>query len=432
MSAVGWSWLRRLFQNVAIRQRSQRTLPKRKRSTVPLIEPLEAMALLSAGARMVNDPIVNLDRAGHQRLVRHATHPRVSPSSGTSADQAPVTPPAQTVSIGDTLTNFANEPLAPALNLFDPSLGTLLSVTVSHSAIIQSMITSQNLSPSSPTVITATFSGSYQIDGLNQPIIQPTQTLTSQPMPAGVFGSGTDTVVFPTLQLTSSSTSTFTDSSSLAFFTGSSGRSAITLTMTATGVATASAPNGNLLTVTRTSASSMVMVTYTYVPVMLPCPTVAGIGRLGVHHQRTQLIVTFDGPVDATKAENPHNYSVLTPSGTKIPIKSATYNPTTNAVTLIPAEHLNVHRRFRLSVVLPCPNSQPPETVVIPFGGKRSLIGFHNHRGELVSVKNGRINGFDNRRGQFIAVHNGKIERFIHRSAAVHGGALRRAPASFR
>jgi hypothetical protein len=173
----------------------------------------------------------------------------------------------------------------------------------------------------------------------------------------------------------------------------------------------------------------MVTVTYTYMPV---CPTVSGIGRMGVHHQRTQLIVTFDGPVDPTKAENPQNYSIITRSGTKIPIESATYNPTTNAVTLIPAERLNVHRRFRLSVVLPCPNSQTPETVVIPFGGKGSLIGFHNHRGELVSVKNGRINGFDNDHGQFIAVQNGKIERFKYRSAAVHGSADPGGPSTSR
>ncbi len=61
--------------------------------------------------------------------------------------------------------------------------------------------------------------------------------------------------------------------------------------------------------------------------------------------------------------------------------------------------------------MIPCPNEATPETVVIPFGSKDSLIGFHNHKGEYVSVKNGRINGFLNRSGQFIPVHNRKIER---------------------
>ncbi len=390
MGAVGWMWLRRLSRSALTWESRPRAHSQRKRKTIPGVEPLEAMALLSTGSSLMSGAAVHLHHSSKDRLVGHAPKPPVSYTADMSSDQAPVTPAAQTVSIGETLTNFTNQPLSPALNLFNPSLGTLLSVAVSHSATIQSNITSTNRSTSSSTVITATFSGSYQIDGLNQPISQPTKTLTSQPMPAGVFGSGTDTVTFPPLVLTDSSTTTFTDPGSLAFFTSSSGRSAITLTMNATAAATASALNGNLLTTTESSASATVTVTYTYLPV---CPSVVGIGRIGVHHQSTQLIVTFDGPVDVIKAENPGDYLVITRSGKTIPIKSATYNPATNSVTLIPARRLNVHHHFRLSLVIPCPNEQTGETVVIPFGGKRSLIGFYNHR------------------GQFIPVHNGKIER---------------------
>ena len=135
---------------------------------------------------MMSGAAEHLAHSSHHRLVRHVTKPHVSSTDLMSSDQAPVTSPAQTVSIGNTPTNFTNQPLSPTLNLFNPSLGTLLSVTISHSATIQSNITSQNLSPSSATVITATFSGSYQIDGLNQPISQPTKTLTS---PAHASGS---------------------------------------------------------------------------------------------------------------------------------------------------------------------------------------------------------------------------------------------------
>ena len=135
-------------------------------------------------------------------------------------------------------------------------------------------------------------------------------------------------------------------------------------------------------------------VSYTYIPV---CPTVAGIGRIGVHHQPTQLVVTFDGPVDPAKAADPADYYVIRPSGKTIRIKSATFDPATNSATVVPATRLNVHYDFKLSVMLPCPNEQTGETVVVPFGGKGSLIGFHNHRGEFVTVKNGRITGFDNR-----------------------------------
>jgi hypothetical protein len=306
------------------------------------------------------------------------------------------------VSLPQTLTNFANEPLSPTLNLFNPTLGTLLSVTVSHTATIQSDITSQNRSTSSATVITASLAGSYQITGLNQTISQPTNTISSAPTPAGTFGSGTDTVTFPPLLLTDSSSSTFTDPASLAFFTSSSGRTAVTLAMTATATASAAAPNGNLLTTTSSSASSTVTVTYTYMPV---CPTVSGIGRIGVHQQHTKLVVTFSGPVDTTKADNPDNYSVITRSGKTIPIKSATFNPATNSVTLVPRRRLNVHYHFHLSLVIPCANEQTPQTVIVPFGGKRSLIGFHNHRGEFVSVEHGRIVGYYNKSGTFIKVH---------------------------
>jgi hypothetical protein len=411
MSAV--MWVRRVFHSVLTREIRPRTRFPRRRQTVPVVEPLEAMALLSTG--MVHGAAVDLAHSSAHRLLRHVTQPHVSHvtqphvsnTDPMSSEQTPVSTPVQTVSLSNTLTNFTNLPLSPTLNLFNPSLGTLLSVTVSHSATIQSNITSQNLSPSSPTDITASLSGSYQIDGLNQPITKPTETITSQPMPAGVFGSGTDTVTFPTILIPDSGTTTFTDPASLAFFTSSAGRSAITLTMNATATSTASAPNGNLLTTTDTSASSTVTVSYTYQTV---CPTVSGIGRIGVHHQRTLLVVSFDGPVDVTKAENRANYTVITGSGQRIPIRSATYNPATNSVTLYSSRRLNVHHHFRLSAVIPCANQMTPETVVIPFGSKYSLIGFHNHKGEFVTVKNGRIDGFYNH-GQYIPVHNRKIEK---------------------
>jgi hypothetical protein len=142
------------------------------------------------------------------------------------------------------------------------------------------------------------------------------------------------------------------------------------------------------------------------------CPVVGGIGRIGIHHQPTQLVVTFDGTVDPTKAENRGNYSVLTPAGKTIPVTSATFNPATNSVTLIPGRRLNVHHHFRLSLVLPCVDGQTM-TAVIPFGSKQSLIGFYNRRGEFVSVKDGRIVGFYNNQDQFVPVHTRKVEQII-------------------
>src|SRR5207248_3274602 len=129
-------------------------------------------------------------------------------------------------------------------------------------------------------------------------------------------------------------------------------------------------------------------VSYTYLPPSppppTPCPTPGTIGRIGLHHQRTLLILSFNGAVSPTLAGTASDYSVITSTGKRIPIVSANYNPATNSVTLIPARRLNVHLRFRLSAELPCPNGQSGGTVILPFGGRRSLIGFHDRRGQFV------------------------------------------------
>ena len=416
MDGVSGNWLRRLVHGVLAWKKTPRAGSPRRRKTSPSLEPLEAVALLSAGGYLAGALLVDAHRSDGHRLIRVLArqHPSSTPVV-MSASETPVTTPVQTVSLGNTTTNFTNQPLAPALNLFNPSLGTLESVTIGHSATIQSNVTSTNLSPTSSTVITATMSGTYEIDGLNQPISQPTRMLSSAPTPAGPFGSSTDTVVFPTFVLSDSSTTTFSDPSSLAFFTSTASRTAVTLTMAATANAAASAPNGNLLTTAASSAASTVSVEYTYLPA---CPTVSGIGRIGVHHQETKLVVTFDGPVDPAKAEMPVDYSVIEHSGKEIAIKSATFDPATNSVTLVPATRLNVHYHYDLSVVLPCPNMQTGNTVIVPFGGKGSLIGFHNHRGEFVTVKNARITGFYNKAGVFVPVHNGHVVRVNYDEAA--------------
>jgi hypothetical protein len=202
MNAVDRFWLVRLFPSALTHQSRQGTRPHRTRRAIPGVEPFEAVLLLSASSSLVNSALArsaaaHRERSSGQPVFGLANHAKVHYSAHTSSDEALVNLPAQTLSLGSTLTNFANEPLSPDLNLFDSSLGTLLSVTVSHSTKIQSSITSQNLSPSSPTTITAALSGSYQTNGLNQPISQPTKTIMSQPIPAGEFGSGTDTVIFP-------------------------------------------------------------------------------------------------------------------------------------------------------------------------------------------------------------------------------------------
>ncbi len=375
----------------------------------------------------------------------------------------------QTVTVPSTLTNFSNKALSPNINLFDPSLGTLTSVTISHSVTFNSTVNAQNLSQNSSADITASLSGTYQLNVLNTPYTGALST-SQGPVTSGPYDpSNPDANKIPPFLLSQADAPaavTLTDAADLAFFTSSAGRTTLTSTLSATGSGTASAPNGNLSTSAVTAAFGSVTITYTYIakeciqpgqyylvqtplvpnvtdgkasengvvfpnpgsPQTLalavgttdlpnndfgkltpeppppppppptppptppaPCPTVDSLVRYGVHHQQTQLVLTFSGVVDASKASNPANYYVFSSAGQYIPIKSATYDPTTNSVTLIPQRQINVHYHFDLSVMLPCANGCT--SVVVPFGGKESLAGFTNHQGQFVSVQNGHIVG---------------------------------------
>src|SRR5262249_61786616 len=102
--------------------------------STPQLESLEPIELLSMGYPAIGDVAMRPAARSHHPLAaagRHTPHGRHS--SAQDPSPTPVTLPAQTISIGNTRTNFTNQPLAPALVLFDPSLGTLGSVDVSHS-----------------------------------------------------------------------------------------------------------------------------------------------------------------------------------------------------------------------------------------------------------------------------------------------------------
>lgn len=369
----------------------------------------------------------------------------------------PVTSAAQTITVPATLTNFSNQAFSQALHLFDPMLGTLTGVTITRAASFAGVINSQNVSTSSAASITASLSGSYQINGLSQAIAG-SASVTQGPVAAGVYNpanpGGNKIPPFVLNASTAPASVTLTDPASLAYFTGSATRTTITPTMSANALGTANSPNGNLSTSAVTFAGAAVSVTYTYIPAncltpgnyvleqtpnppnvingktsqpghvfpapptgqpqtlavtvtptdnVLPnndfaklsagnpnnnqCPSVGSLVRYGVHHQPTQLVLTFIGPVNPTMANNPNNYYVTTSNGVHVKIKSATFDPATNAVTLIPVHQLNVHYHYDLTVMLPCSNGC--NTVVVPFGGKQSLGGFTNHQGQFVPVVNG-------------------------------------------
>ena len=144
MSTLGWMSVSRMTRRAPTRGRSPRRLAKYK--IQPMLESLEEMVLLSPGHPVIGGASVQLED---------------STGNMSATASTPVTTAPQTLTIGNpandtVLTNFQNQPLAPALQLFDPTLGTLTAVTVTHAAVLQSRITSTNLSqtrgrPSRPT-----------------------------------------------------------------------------------------------------------------------------------------------------------------------------------------------------------------------------------------------------------------------------------------
>ena len=79
-------------------------------------------------------------------------------------------------------------------------------------------------------------------------------------------------------------------------------------------------------------------------------PQVTKVVRYGFHTQPTYLLVSFNGPLEPKSAQNPLNYQILGPGGHRVKIASAIYDSATDTVTLVPAERLNIHRTYRLTV----------------------------------------------------------------------------------
>jgi hypothetical protein len=368
----------------------------------------------------------------------------------------------QTITLGNLAspnvpTNFTNQPLVPALQLFNPSLGTLESVAISSDVVYNSNITISNQSQVSPaTGITAMLSGaSYQINGLGSALTisgTPMKSASVPDLPPWNGVSGQQPTSTVNLSVEDKQNPVLTSAQDLAYYTAQSGHTTITPVMTATGGGTASATNGNGQVTQSTFVAALETVTYTYLPTagclinpgqytIEQSPTPAGlidgkasengvvfpnpgspqvlsvtvnsdtdnlikndfgkltaanpvpgpVLRLGVHHQKTQLIVAFTGSVNPTLAANPSNYTVIATPTEHIPIVSARYNAASNSVTLIPARRLNFHDHFTLSFYLPGFSTQK-QLVNIPFGGKTSLAGFlTKNRKRFVPVSHGHI-----------------------------------------
>jgi hypothetical protein len=115
-------------------------------------------------------------------------------------------------------------------------------------------------------------------------------------------------------------------------------------------------------------------------------PTVTNLQRFGFHAQPTLLVLTFSTALDPAPAENASNYRIVTLGGHgrggnlvghQIGVFRAVYFPATAQVELFPAERLDLHNVYLLTV-----NGQPP-------------FGLTNTEGTFLDGKGNGVPGSD-------------------------------------
>jgi streptogramin lyase len=98
--------------------------------------------------------------------------------------------------------------------------------------------------------------------------------------------------------------------------------------------------------------------TITFNAVTVP-PRVVALQRFGFHTQPTSLVLSFSQPLDPNPAQNVNNYQLVTlahtrhglVAGRRISVPQALYLPETTQVELFPAQRLNLHAVYQLTVV---------------------------------------------------------------------------------
>jgi hypothetical protein len=86
---------------------------------------------------------------------------------------------------------------------------------------------------------------------------------------------------------------------------------------------------------------------------------VISVHRFGFHALPTTLVLTFDAELDPGRAQNVANYRIVALGGSRrtMRIKAAVYDAAARTVTLRPVHQLNLHNRFRLTVIGTGPNA---------------------------------------------------------------------------
>jgi hypothetical protein len=288
--------------------------------------------LFDPGEAPIASASVQLIGANQQVVATTSTDSTGAYSFGGMDPNAPPATPAtisQTITLGNPAspnlaTNFTNLSFAPALNLFDSSLGTLQSVQISSDVLYNSAITVANLSQGSPaTGISANISGSYQINGLGPTLTiagDPSKTGTGADLPPISGSGGAATSESIGLTATDDQSPALSSAQGLAFFTAQSGGATITPTMTALGSGVGSASNGNVRITQSTFAAATLTVTYTYLP-EAPCLIEPG----------TYTIVQNPEVAGVINGKESQQGTVLAPNGPPQTLTVTIQNETTNS-----------------------------------------------------------------------------------------------------
>ena len=98
-------------------------------------------------------------------------------------------------------------------------------------------------------------------------------------------------------------------------------------------------------------ASPLVEMVNAVVSPLVDGPQVESVKRFGIHMQPTVLTVSFNQALDPVSAVNLSNYRITGPAGRSVRIKSAVFDAATNTVTLRPADRINLHHTYQLTLV---------------------------------------------------------------------------------
>lgn len=168
----------------------------------------------------------------------------------------------QTITFDKTSTNFS---LGKPLNKFDPTLGTLQSITIQHNGTITSEILVENTSTTSATTINGTVAGNLTLagPGFTSPLTlsQNAGSFAAAKFDGTMDFTGTSGQSFGEKTATGTGVVTLTGAAMQTYIGGG------TVTLTEDGAATSTAfGGGNIVVKLISSGQATVTVTYTYVP----------------------------------------------------------------------------------------------------------------------------------------------------------------------